>query len=91
MTLYKLHPEKYYFEENHKWHKAKREANGHFRGVRIFLYILFSDSIFYSPPTHPYLQFMQIEKTVRFNGRSLRGLKFLDGGIHFRTENFGGY
>ncbi len=55
-------------KENIKWHKAKRKANGHFQGVHIFWYYLFSESISYDPPTHPYLQFMQIEKTVRFNG-----------------------
>ena len=55
-------------KENKKWHKAKREANGHFIGVHIFLYFLFSESIFCNPN---YLQFMQIEKNVRFNGLTL--------------------
>ncbi len=26
---------------------------------------------FYNPSTHPYLKFMQIEKTVQFNGQPL--------------------
>ncbi len=45
--------------------------NSHFQGVRIFSQVLFAWSISYNPPTHLYFLFMQIEKTVRINGRPL--------------------
>ena len=50
---------------------TKRKANSQttiFQAyIFFFFHFLFSETIFYNPPTHPYLQFMQIEKNVRFN------------------------
>ena len=50
---------------------VKTAENGHFQGVRIFSQMLFAWSISNNPPTHSYLLFMQIAKTVKINGRPL--------------------
>ncbi len=55
-------------------YKANIEQKCGFNGVRIFSDFLFAQPIFSNPPSHPDLHVGQIEKTVRINGRPLRGL-----------------
>ncbi len=44
-----------------------------FSGCMYFLSFYLHGSFLTNPPTHPYLLFIQIEKTVQINGRPLRG------------------